>query len=1413
MPLPATTPGDMENENICPKHGQHPSHDSETHCTREGGDSEPGGSGGAQLESCQGQSLPLWRPLTKTFLKPDWEARDVKGRIVYINHTTRTTQWSKPKFSSKKGVATAEPVASAPSKSAPSKSASGRANGGAAAGPAGGGSKAAGPVTATPTRLRGANFNNSVPGSNLPAPAGVASRAVTTVSSPLPAGWESKIIDGRVVYIDHANQRTSFERPRGQAGGLPQKPRPLSARRQMGVGVDGELVPHSNGAETNLGSSRGSHRSGHLADPIYASNASSAVGDSPLPPGWGRSVTPNGELYYVNHVSKTTTWSRPQWTAGSDGDEESVHGDGARNPESLASIKSGKSTRSRRGEMLGKFAESAEPPLPPGWEERMSAEGKVFYMNHNDKTTHWTRPDPPPVQPDDSPDDDVPPVEREDVQMATGSTANVGAAAATVVLEEVADSSPGRGGFGGGVVTNPRRAPSATVVAAVAAAADDEEEEEASRSVDAPSPTAAAAAARKEEPGASSSGKAAEPIADDDDDAAREGEGGEGAGAGAVSSIVRSGLFGATVVRPGGGGGGGSSGDNSSKTPALNRSGSSVVPLYASKAGGVAGAAAAAAAAAEKSKPELEKPEVDSLPEGWIELKSATGKTYYQNSISKTTQWNRPEPTKAVAALKTATYNSTSSPAVEGAAAEAGWEKVMTADGRPYFQNTITKTTSWQLPEGWVEPGAAAASTEAETTVAGHGSFFKSGGGGSAATVKELGVEAPAETDAVAVAPTPIGRLGGPAASSTRSTPVPKAEAQEAPLPPGWEKLYTEEGVPFWTNHNERTTSWDPPVPAPAPAATPTVVSVVSEVKGMRQESLGAESELFESVDGGGAAEATEAAEAAATGVPVEGTQQVSRNLGADGRPLPEGWEMQTTDQGIPYYVDHLNKRTSWDPPMMSSGGMSVIASELPDIPPAELVPDSADLYMGADLLNRFFGSWMGDAQGKSPLEAARNVIVTYLTGPGLKVTKGRNAPNLQRFLYLSPTNKQVVWATKATSKGKLSKKGLTLDGITELHSEDDGIRVEARGESSPLILKSAAVDTLTSEGATILLGVLLADMTGTMLRLQGVSGGDGSCYYPASFVEDVLAVRRARMEKNAALAAAATTPRQEERSTSSQGQQSVALAEAKDQAGFPQRHRLLPLAARGAFFLLPGSNSAASLTYSDSGESDDEKDAGRAATAAAAAAATAVDGGRAPPPRSSSSSGFVEPSRAASSYTGKPEIATSIAMSAEDEDADCPLPKEEAVPAVAKEDEGAVAAAAAASASAAAAAAAAASAALAAETRADAGVPETAAVVETEEASQPVVNKPAAAVAEEPAAEEEEEEDEETREYRSVLTEMLRPVKMEKYVESFLGSGITLDILPLVERGDLQTEVGIAGAVPQLKIMKAIKTRFPDGI
>lgn len=61
------------------------------------------------------------------------------------------------------------------------------------------------------------------------------------------------------------------------------------------------------------------------------------------------------------------------------------------------------------------------------------------------------------------------------------------------------------------------------------------------------------------------------------------------------------------------------------------------------------------------------------------------------------------------------------------------------------------------------------------------------------------------------------------------------------------------------------------------------------------------------------------------------------------------------------------------------------------------------------------------------------------------------------------------------------------------------------RGETTSLTLKSAAVDSLTSEGASILLGVLVADMTGTPLKLEGVNGGTSSSYFPSSFVNDVL--------------------------------------------------------------------------------------------------------------------------------------------------------------------------------------------------------------------------------------------------------------------------------------------------------------------
>src|SRR6218665_14228 len=32
----------------------------------------------------------------------------------------------------------------------------------------------------------------------------------------------------------------------------------------------------------------------------------------PLPPGWERGITPDGELYFINHIDKTTSWYDPR---------------------------------------------------------------------------------------------------------------------------------------------------------------------------------------------------------------------------------------------------------------------------------------------------------------------------------------------------------------------------------------------------------------------------------------------------------------------------------------------------------------------------------------------------------------------------------------------------------------------------------------------------------------------------------------------------------------------------------------------------------------------------------------------------------------------------------------------------------------------------------------------------------------------------------------------------------------------------------------------------------------------------------------------------------------------------------------------------------------------------------------------
>ncbi|XP_069043102.1 E3 ubiquitin-protein ligase NEDD4-like isoform X7 [Lepisosteus oculatus] len=81
-----------------------------------------------------------------------------------------------------------------------------------------------------------------------------------------------------------------------------------------------------------------------------------------LPPGWEMRIAPNGRPFFIDHNTRTTTWEDPRL-------KYPVH---MRTKASLDPSDLG--------------------PLPPGWEERVHADGRTFYIDHNTKNTQWEDP-------------------------------------------------------------------------------------------------------------------------------------------------------------------------------------------------------------------------------------------------------------------------------------------------------------------------------------------------------------------------------------------------------------------------------------------------------------------------------------------------------------------------------------------------------------------------------------------------------------------------------------------------------------------------------------------------------------------------------------------------------------------------------------------------------------------------------------------------------------------------------------------------------------------------------------------------------------------------------------------------------------------------------------------------------------
>ncbi|KAL4623565.1 NEDD4-like E3 ubiquitin-protein ligase WWP2 isoform X1 [Arapaima gigas] len=114
-------------------------------------------------------------------------------------------------------------------------------------------------------------------------------------------------------------------------------------------------------------------------------NTKTTTWERPLPPGWEKRVDQRGRFYYVDHNTRTTTWQRP--TA-----------------ESVRNYQQWQSQRSQLQGAMHQFSQrflyqsSGVPaendplgPLPSGWEKRQD-NGRVYFVNHNTRTTQWEDP-------------------------------------------------------------------------------------------------------------------------------------------------------------------------------------------------------------------------------------------------------------------------------------------------------------------------------------------------------------------------------------------------------------------------------------------------------------------------------------------------------------------------------------------------------------------------------------------------------------------------------------------------------------------------------------------------------------------------------------------------------------------------------------------------------------------------------------------------------------------------------------------------------------------------------------------------------------------------------------------------------------------------------------------------------------
>ncbi|XP_044735914.1 E3 ubiquitin-protein ligase Nedd-4 isoform X6 [Chrysoperla carnea] len=220
-----------------------------------------------------------------------------------------------------------------------------------------------------------------------PANAVFVSNNSTENAGPLPPGWEERQdANGRTYYVNHVARSTQWERP--SLG--PQIGQTVDQRNIEAAATEFQRRFHISDEDGRDDHPRGDSSSGNVSqnedsvdNPTTESRRTSATvldnnttlnntinqqSSEGLPPGWTMQLAPNGRMFFIDHNVKSTTWVDPRTGRASPMPNQVVTPQPGRRPD----------------DELG--------PLPEGWEERQHTDGRIFFIDHNTRTTQWEDP-------------------------------------------------------------------------------------------------------------------------------------------------------------------------------------------------------------------------------------------------------------------------------------------------------------------------------------------------------------------------------------------------------------------------------------------------------------------------------------------------------------------------------------------------------------------------------------------------------------------------------------------------------------------------------------------------------------------------------------------------------------------------------------------------------------------------------------------------------------------------------------------------------------------------------------------------------------------------------------------------------------------------------------------------------------